>query len=490
MTASQAQDSALYPVLEQPAVAYRDELLGWPDLSAHELVARLKGMFKTDFLFPPLTADQISTIKGVLHPVTVVKEVPAMQTSLPLEVDAPLPALATRLLSLDLEQERLARTMKPGHRLISGVAGSGKTLILSARAKALANALGQQKIVILCYNITLASHLRSLLHSDTRNPQYRECIEVQHFHGWAKSLLGQLPRPNQFETEEAYNQHLGETLLAHLQGLPERDRWDAVLVDEAHTFFQSWFTCCVAALKDREAGDLLIVSDRNQGLYKRAAFTWKSVGINAQGRSKKLAQNYRNTQEILSAAWDVLRPSAEKANEAFSAVEPSAALRRGLMPTFHSTPSKIAAVDALVQQIERLCTEGYALADIAIVYKYKGKKETAAFIRLQQQLAQKQMRPYWVTASAETKRTYDSQRPGVRIVTALSSLGLEFKVVLLLWVEQFWNCYSSKAAEAESDRRQLYVAMTRAQDELHLFAGGRSQIVQELKNSGNFRLGG
>lgn len=344
-------------------------------------------------------------------------------------------------------------------------------------------------MVILCYNITLASHLRSLLHSDTRNPQYRECIEVQHFHGWAKSLLGRLPIPIQSDTEDARNQYLGEKVLAHLRGLPEDKRWDAVLVDEAHTFHQSWFTCCVAALKDREAGDLLIVSDRNQGLYKRASFSWKSVGVNAKGRSKKLAQNYRNTQEILSAAWDVLRPSAVTADDAFPAVEPSAALRRGPMPAFHSSHSKVAAVDALVRQVERLCAEGYALADIAVVYKYKGQREAEAFGRLQQQLAQKQMRPYWVTANSEAKRTYDSQRPGVRIVTALSSLGLEFKVVLLLWAEQFWNCHSPEADTSESDRRQLYVAMTRAQDELHLFAGGKAQIIRELKSSGNFRLG-
>ena len=98
------------------------------------------------------------------------------------------------------------------------------------------------------------------------------------------------------------------------------------------------------------------------------------------------------------------------------------------------------------------------------------------------------MRPYWITADADAKRTYDSQRPGVRIVTALSSLGLEFKAVLLLWVEQFWGCHDKDAAKAESDRRQLYVAMTRAQDELHLFASGQTRIVQELSGSGNFLL--
>ena len=488
ITADQSREHALYTVLEQPAVAYRDELLDWPDFSSGELIARLKGMFKADFAFPPLTDDQISTIKGLLHPVTIVREVPAIASSLPPDVDEPLPAHATRLLSLDLEQERLARTMKAGHRVISGVAGSGKTLILIARAKALANSLEPQHILILCFNITLASHLRSFLHSDSRNPQYKECIEVLHFHGWAKSFWKRLPSPKSFKTEEDYNRHLGEKVLAHLQKLPAEKRWDAVIVDEAHTFDKSWFPSCVAALKDTEDGDLMIVRDRNQGLYKRREFSWKSVGVKAQGRSKKLAQNYRNTQEILSAAWDVLKPSKARVDSAFLAVEPSAALRHGPTPTLHLARSKQGAIEQALAQVKALCETGYSLSDIAIVYKYKSQQEADVFQILLEQMEAKGMKPYWITADAEAKRTYDSQRPGVRIVTALSSLGLEFKAVLLLWVEQFWGCGDRDAAKAEGDRRQLYVAMTRAQDELHLFAGGQTRIVQELRESGNFLL--
>ena len=261
-----------------------------------------------------------------------------------------------------------------------------------------------------------------------------------------------------------------------------------MLVDEAHTFDKSWFPCCVAALKDTEDGDLMIVSDRNQGLYKRREFSWKSVGVKAQGRSKKLAQNYRNTQEILSAAWDVLQPSKAKADSAFLAVEPSAALRHGPMPTLHLARSKQGAIEQALVQVKALCKAGYSLSDIAIIYKYKSHQEANSFQLLLEQMEAQGMRPYWITADAEAKRTYDSQRPGVRIVTALSSLGLEFKAVLLLWIEQFWGCHQEDVAKAESDRRQLYVAMTRAQDELHLFAGGQDRIVKELRESKNFIL--
>jgi superfamily I DNA/RNA helicase len=64
----------------------------------------------------------------------------------------------------------------------------------------------------------------------------------------------------------------------------------------------------------------------------------------------------------------------------------------------------------------------------------------------------------------------------VRIITAKSSLGLEFKAVLILWVQQF-----GVGNEAEG-RRELYVSMTRAQQELHLFGSGNFQVLQNLKS--------
>ena len=317
----------------------------------------------------------------------------------------------------------------------------------------------------------MAAQLRSQQSCDTRNPQYYDRIEVLLFHGWAKTLLGSLPNPRQFANDEDYNQVLGEKVLAKLRSLPPEHRWDSVLVDEAHTFSQSWFPCCVVALRNPVDGDLLIVSDGSQSLYKLRKFTWKAVGINAVGaRSKRLAQNYRNTQEILAAAWDVLQHTDKTDTDAtFPAVEPSAALRSGPKPTIRLTRSKAAAGKAAIEQITTLLNSGYSPSDIGILYRWKSKKEENTFNSLLSQLQGIDVDYYWVTENQTTKRNYDVQRPGIRIITTLSSLGLEFKIVLLLWPEQFWDCQSSDSDKASLAQRQLYVAMTRAQDELHLF---------------------
>ncbi|MEA5448568.1 NERD domain-containing protein [Leptolyngbya sp. CCNP1308] len=257
----QAHEENLYNFLQRPQVAYRDELLEWENYSSEMLVQRLRDMFKVYFDFPALTVDQVNTIKGCLHPETVIKQKLAGPKSVLTEAN--LPEGSTVIVPLDLDQERMARNMKDGHRLISGVAGSGKTLILLARAKVLANRLLDQRILILCFNITLAAHLRSLLHGDTMNPQYKDRIEVMHFHDWAKSLIKWLPSYNSFKTEEECNVHIGQKVLAALQQLPPEHCWDSILVDEAHTFTREWFECCVAGLKDSKNGDLVVVSDGN-----------------------------------------------------------------------------------------------------------------------------------------------------------------------------------------------------------------------------------
>jgi len=79
-------------------------------------------------------------------------------------------------LILDLRQERNARALGDGHRIVYGVAGSGKTVLLIARAKLLAED-PQKRILILCYNRLLAQHLAVALAGHGR-------VTVTTFHRW------------------------------------------------------------------------------------------------------------------------------------------------------------------------------------------------------------------------------------------------------------------------------------------------------------------
>ncbi|MGL6281730.1 MAG: NERD domain-containing protein, partial [Microcoleaceae cyanobacterium] len=297
-----AVEHQLDKVLPGQQVIYKDELATWSVISEKDLHQRFCDMFKIRFMFSTLTDHQIDTIRGIIHPEIKIRTEPAQAISVAEGVK--LKDNAEIIKTLDIQQEQIATTMGEGHRLFYGVAGSGKTLILLARAKILANQIDTNKILILCFNKVLAAYLRSLI-NQTDNPIYQEKISIQHFHGWAKSLVGSLPNLCLYSEDASgdrqYDEDVSHALRQKIETLTPEEKWDAILIDEGHTFESSWFNCCVKALKDTDNGNLMIVADGTQSLYQRKKFTWKSVGVKAVGRSRKLTQNYRITQEILSA---------------------------------------------------------------------------------------------------------------------------------------------------------------------------------------------
>ena len=143
-------------------------------------------------------------LRSVIHPNIVIKETGA------------------DLAVLDLRQERNARAIGDGHRVVYGMAGSGKTVLLIARAKLLSED-PEKRILMLCYNRLLASHLAMSV---------RNCrkVKVLTFHGWGRrNGIDFSPEEN----DEAFGEHLQARLQS---GLGDRGRFDAVLIDEA----QDW----------------------------------------------------------------------------------------------------------------------------------------------------------------------------------------------------------------------------------------------------------
>ena len=116
----------------------------WDELEPQALLAALKACFDPWWPFPKLTPAQIDIFRSVIHPEVVIR------------------ASETDLVVLDLRQERNARAIGDGHRIVYGVAGSGKTVLLIARAKMLAED-PEKRVLVLCYNRLLAQHLATAL---------------------------------------------------------------------------------------------------------------------------------------------------------------------------------------------------------------------------------------------------------------------------------------------------------------------------------------
>jgi superfamily I DNA and RNA helicase len=108
---------------------------------------------------------------------------------------------------LDAEKEQAARSLGSGHHVVFGVAGSGKTVLLLARARLIAEREPGKKVLVLCYNKALAASLAAQLDE----PVLRS-VEVRHFHSWVARKTGLRWRREE-ESFDAYESRAVAALL-------------------------------------------------------------------------------------------------------------------------------------------------------------------------------------------------------------------------------------------------------------------------------------
>src|SRR5690606_8495001 len=132
---------------------------------------------------------------------------------------------------MDIQQEQLARSLGEGHRVIHGVAGSGKTMILGYRCLALAETMSKP-ILVLCFNSTLAAKLRAFIAEKGISGQ----VQVYHFHDWCGKQL-KTYHVHVPAGDKPYWEREVEAVIAGVErGDIPRAQYGAVLIDEGHDF--------------------------------------------------------------------------------------------------------------------------------------------------------------------------------------------------------------------------------------------------------------
>ena len=167
--------------------------------------------------------------------------------------------------------------------LISGSAGTGKTLLAVEKAKRLAQA--GFRVLFTCFNINLALWVeRQLANTD---------VVARHFHGICYDVAERASRPIEREASEDDGAYYDRFADALLEATPHTDeRFDAIVVDEAQDFREEWWVALTSLLEDPEDGILYIFYDDNQRIYERAT----SFPITTE--PFPLTENCRNTREI------------------------------------------------------------------------------------------------------------------------------------------------------------------------------------------------
>jgi hypothetical protein len=140
----------LHHALEPHRVVCQDEML--ESVEPEALQSRLWDMFPF-MMGGVMSLPQLDRVRWIMFPEVRVPTQDALFDET--DAAAELPSI---MRVLDLQQEQLARSLGDGHRVIHGVAGSGKTMLLGYRAEHLAKAAtaASKPVLILCYNEPLA----------------------------------------------------------------------------------------------------------------------------------------------------------------------------------------------------------------------------------------------------------------------------------------------------------------------------------------------
>lgn len=425
-------------------------VLTFEDLVAKKLLARLReAVPNISAPREPLNPIQVDEIRGTLYPEIRVgwglTDEDIMQV-------------------MDREQERLARTLGEGHRLLRGVSGSGKTLTLICRARHLRTRYPQWRILLVCFNRVLADYLRTAIEPDAQ-------LEVVHFHGWCRQQLEAArltvpPPPTPDDERAAY---WDEMLPKMLLGAYEEERcksggYQAILVDEGQDFADDWYRTLLRAL-DLETNSLLIALDSSQNIYRRKA-SWRALGIQAAGRTRVFRVNYRNTQQIFSTAYGMIRGldtagmAARETEEEY--VVPDRVLRQGATPEVRRSRSSAAASRDALEWIRARLARKVPPEQIMVL-----GLSWDELLRLETSLDDA-----GVPAQVLRRR---GQPGAVRLSTVHSSKGLDAECVLLLGAHRLDRYDKTEA------RRLLYIAMTRARSELCIAYYAESALMNALR---------
>jgi len=464
ITSDQLHTSNLSQVFPEHSAVTKDVLDKWVTLDALALASRIGSFFNPSWPIIKLSHKQIGVLRATIHPEIIVRH------SIGVGADS-----TDRLLVLDKNQEMLALKINDGHRIINGVAGAGKTVLLIHRARWLGKEEPARRILILCFNKFLSAYIGDAL-NDVNN------VKVLTFHKWGVSSGA-----NYCHQREKF----GNRVMVSVMNMKDVDKYDAILIDEAQDFDPTWFRCCVQALKDPVDGDLIVVADGNQGLYRPVSFTWKEVGIKATGRVIPLMRAYRNTEQILHLARSFASEQSDS-GESIVSMKPGVALLNGPLPILHHANKRADEMDRVTHIVKDLLNGNWGSnhheqplkpSEIGIIYARKSRNVAFYFSSFLNKLPIALGVPVvWLSDKDHFENADLLKKEGIKIQTIQSAKGLQYKAVIFIWADQLPMKETDESLVAE-DRRLFYVGLTRAERYLAVTYTGQSKFTKILEET-------
>jgi superfamily I DNA/RNA helicase len=256
---------------------------------------------------------------------------------------------------------------------------------------------------------------------------------------------------------------LTEAVAALFEQLPSA-LYDHVLVDEAQDLHASQWRL-LRAITTPGSNDMFIAGDAVQRIYGDTV-SLRSIGIETRGRSLRLRRNYRTTHQIVAWALGLVgHETVVDLDELGADLTGYHSVRHGPAPQFRSWTTRQEELDGLAGAIECWAADGHGLGEIVVVERTDDDLEAVVGSLMRAGVSAGLM--------GRNGRLADM----VNVTTMHRVKGLEFPCVAITGLSDARVpppgalCDASEdprqfALDLQTERSLVYVAATRARDEL------------------------
>lgn len=266
----------------------------------------------------------------------------------------------------------------------------------------------------------------------------------------------------------AYQQRLAELNRSDWGDIPQRlwkyveaneitlPQYDFVFIDEAQFFAPIWMRLVLKSIKAQNA-HLFLVADPTQGFLGRGV-SWKSLGLEARGRTHLLRRSHRTTHEIMQFAslFYRLRLPAEHDDEILA--PDLLNMPNGAFPLIITLNSSQDEITRVVNEVAELVKNGVPRKHLLLLH-VNGQGCESLIQLINHRLGN--------NVAINPKETY----PGdyIRVTTLNAGAGIESPIVFLVGLRELFEEEQSlrltddeRMAIIRDNTRKIYMAATRA----------------------------
>jgi hypothetical protein len=404
---------------------------------------------------------------------------------------------------LDEYQVAQVNDMGKGHRIILANPGAGKSVLLLSKAFKYASLYKDSKVLLTCYNNNLADSYN--FKKACANFGDNKNLYVMTLHKFVKKIYDECLRMrclSNIVTDEEIR-----ICIDFIRAGKVDLKFKAIFIDEVQNFEPLYLELCYLLLEPSEDSTFLLAGDLNQSVRaqsRKGDVPWKRINgvkLDFTGRVKYIEKNYRNSKEIGEyifgmltlmnkrlAMLDMINSMEYEYNSFTMGSNPTTALKvKTRINRMQIKNEVIAAVKEIVDKYKT------SYSDIAVLFPLRKKAYLKYnFLYWLKQAFDEENMPYSMIISSDEaphEKVKYSDTKGVVISTIESSLGLDFKAVVLAGLYPYNYVFSQNKSSKEirtwtgiksmsedeqnlvqSQMRSIYTACSRARDILYVLS--------------------